>query len=243
MPTMTDFPSVEVRDYRAGRVSIPSARLTFLGIDAPSLPGEERYSRGATGQPRATFVIPQETPATINGIPVHGRIALRYRSTFVRWLDSHMEKQERATKWDCDFSETSLYREHFASLTDGARKAVVEFAEKLADERASEWLLRVAESVRLAGIADSANGEAEELADKLREANLKARRLRKDALEFAQGAALYGVRDASGNEALRFVSPDRAACKEHADALYVHPYDRNDGRKPSVVELIPEASK
>lgn len=145
----------EIRDHRASRLHVPHATLTFTGCE----PDKDSV-------PRATFHIPNETPATANGIEIAGTVWLNFRERFVRWIDRANDVAERRVSWD--WREVYLRRVgSHATPPDGARSLLLAFVQAWADDVGTADVMRAAEAARL---YDAANGHRD-----------KAASLRKDA--------------------------------------------------------------
>lgn len=230
--TRTTFTLAE--PHKASRVSIPSATLTFTGCDR---------ERGHA--PRATFTIPRETPASVNGAEVSGTVYLEHGRHFVKWLDRTGEgKAEHRIGWG--FRDSYLSRVPgegqfmAADPTDAQRKAIREFAESWADRIGNADVIRAAEAARLAEEAEREAGKAAELRAEAEKHDEAARARLDESAALADAAGLFAVSHNGKTESVHFTKAAaiRAATKsaEHRGSL--HRYGTHSHDFPAVLDVF-----
>jgi len=230
-----------ITSVKAGRITVPTARLQFSGL-------------ASNAHPRAELIVDSDAGAVCNGIPFHGRASLEFSRHFVGWIDREQDKAEHRVGWhvaDFHFSRVGSF---LNSLPSGAREIIRGWAEHVATEFGTVEVMRQARGAELVQQSHDATARADTHREMAEAESAVAKELADRAGVEAGAPQLFAVMKHGSqllhtwptlNEALReceSVAADRASrsrwgLSSHDFPQILNVYDGEWIQHPRAVEL------
>lgn len=212
----------------APRVVIPAARLYLLGIEHAY---PENYNQRNHPTHGARLEIADGTGARVNGCAIHARFRLSRTITHAA----------PPSTWHGYGSGAVMDAGSSAAAGPGTGSTVRAIASLLCERYIFADDLRAGYVAQAQQEADFRKRKADEAAEEARRLANEWAALQDDANMTRAGREVLAVLDANGRLIRLTTNPTTA--EQAAAGVYVHPYDKADGKLPVVVQMFPAVGK